>query len=482
MNINFKNSALAVIFWAGLAGNAFSQWSVAQLSAKREAAIPLVVGQKVLFAGGKGPGNAGKTVDVFDNPTGLWTTAQLPFSTEQWFGVSAVVLGKKAYIMAAGEDDIPSEIKVYDSETGGWSSIILPMARQGVVVGGIDRFVVFAGGHTPAAGVLTRVDIFDTEAQTWSLADLSEARALVSMGALGSKLFIAGGITNTDASGQVDIFDSQTGLWTTASLGSPRSMMSVVSVGNKLLFAGGGVLDFVFTQDVDIFDGDTGNWSTGKLNQWIFANSLRGVAAGGKAFFAGGKDPFDIVDVFDPATNTWDTLHSPSLHQLFPMVAIGDKVFLGGGLNNPAGQVDIFDAKTNTWTNAGNLSTWRYSGAGAAVGNKVLFAGGGNGWGGQESDVVDIYTDPTASAPEILPGTEVAVFPNPASEHAVFLFEKEVSGQLTLARVDGAIVFSKKLDGEQRLEIPVSELPSGIYFWKWAAGGRAVTGKVVVAQ
>lgn len=75
----------------------------------------------------------------------------------------------------------------------------------------------------------------------------------------------------------------------------------------------------------------------------------------------------------------------------------------------------------------------------------------------------------------------LTVFPNPASERVFFNFENPASGHLTLSRADGAVVFLKKIEAEPRLEIPVSELPTGVYFWKMTAeNGGTASGKVQI--
>ena len=55
-------------------------------------------------------------------------------------------------------------------------------------------------------------------------------------------------------------------------------------------------------------------------------------------------------------------------------VAVGNKLLFAGGGNNSAysNKVDIYDASTNTWSVA-TLSQARYVSSAAALGNKVLF-------------------------------------------------------------------------------------------------------------
>lgn len=83
-----------------------------------------------------------------------------------------------------------------------------------------------------------------------------------------------------------------------------------------------------------------------------------------------------------------------------------------------------------------------------------------------------------------LNGNGVKVFPNPASERIIFLFEQNSIGVLTLSRSDGAVIFTENLSGEKRHEISVAAMANGVYFWKWADGhgGEIRSGKVLVVR
>ena len=134
-------------------------------------------------------------------------------------------------------------------------------------------------------------------------------------------------------------------------------------------------------------------------------------SAGNKILFIGGmhsgqnwwNEPVP-ADIYDISNNTW------SVHWLVPdnpqfthfrfgaaIASVGDKILFAGGGDamgdNQTSRVDIYDATSNTWSNA-DLSTERQRVAAAVVGNKVLFAGGfgypvDNNWG--EFNTVDIY-------------------------------------------------------------------------------------------
>ncbi len=137
--------------------------------------------------------------------------------------------------------------------------------------------------------------------------------------------------------------------------------------------------------------------------------------ADGKILFFGGwhdgqnswNEPVP-VDIFTISDNTWST------HLLVPensqfthfrtgaaVAAVGHKILFAGG-GDPIGdiqtsRVDIYDASTNRWSYT-NLSAARFMLVASTVGDQVLFAGGygyPDGWTWGAFNTVDIYNNST---------------------------------------------------------------------------------------
>ena len=151
------------------------------------------------------------------------------------------------------------------------------------------------------------------------------------------------------------------------------------------------------------------------LNPIGFLSSARAnmiiATAGTKILFIGGwhagqnwwNEPVP-VDIYDISSNLW------SVHFLVPnnsqmshfrfgaaSASVGSKIFIAGGGDgygdNQTAQVDIYDASSDTWSMS-QLSGERQGISAATLGNKILFAGGfgypdGSNWG--EFNTVDIY-------------------------------------------------------------------------------------------
>lgn len=139
--------------------------------------------------------------------------------------------------------------------------------------------------------------------------------------------------------------------------------------------------------------------STGRSN-------MAAAVLGNKAFFAGGSSLsysviptgqftyYNNVDMYDAGTNQWSTATLSQVRSNLAAAALGNKVMFAGGNTNPAGltntsRIDIYDVATSQWSIA-ELSQARSLLAGAALGNKIVFAGGYTS-GGLPSSRVDIY-------------------------------------------------------------------------------------------
>lgn len=238
----------------------------------------------------------------------------------------------------------------------------------------------------------------------WSQLNLSESKFQVFAAAAGSKVLFGGGVIGglVSTPHKVEIYDVENEEWSYFEHAAGHHGAGVTATEDKIFIGGG--LDFVNGQgtnfdEVDIYDVSNDSWDSTHLS--IARNSLSAAAAGGKVLFAGGNDQtralsqfndFDVVDIYDQATGTWDTAYlSQSRYGMFK-AAVGTKILFAGGARNSdteaSAVVDIYDVATDTWSTAA-LSVARAAGGSATVGKYVIFAGGINTEG--SSDAVDIW-------------------------------------------------------------------------------------------
>lgn len=90
----------------------------------------------------------------------------------------------------------------------------------------------------------------------------------------------------------------------------------------------------------------------------------------------------DVVEVYDPATNTWAAATSlPTARMGLSAVAMNGRIYAIGGSadgfgTQAVGTVEEFDPTTNLWTTRNPMPTPRYFAAAAALGGEILVAGG----------------------------------------------------------------------------------------------------------
>jgi hypothetical protein len=353
------------------AAPAAAQWSTQALSQARLGPVAVSVGDLALFAGGEVAGTPSAVVDVYDDASGMWSTAK-PLSVART-ALAATRVGHLA-LFAGGADSLSTEtavVDIYDASKGApsnpaaWSTATLSQARFNLAATTVGSKAIFAGGATggissPNAIASDVVDIYDaskgapSNPAAWSTATLSEARGALAAATAGNRALFAGGFTGAAASATVDIYDDTTGLWCTASLWQARARMGATAVGMRAYFGGGSIAGSTMTDVVDIYDASKGApcnpaaWSTAKLSV------ARGLASA---------------------------------------AAVGNTILFAGGLQSgfvPSDVVDMLNVGTGHWSSSASLSQARAGMGATSVGGKALFAGGSSGFGSPHA-VVDVY-------------------------------------------------------------------------------------------
>jgi hypothetical protein len=368
-------------------------WNITgNLSVARAVTSGIACGSKLFFAGGTDWSDSFSTVDIFDTTTQKWSTAQLSVSR---FSIAAVSDSIK--VLFAGGFQLPSGVyqsvvDIYNIQTGVWTKANLSLAREAIATAVVGNLAIFAGGYG-ASSTTDVVDIYNFSTNKWSKDKLSQARGFASATTIGSKVIIAGGITSlNNPTNRVDIFDTTTGIWTTASLSVPRAAHgNAVTINGKAYFVGGGI------------------------------------------FMGGGYiRPSDVVDIYDPVSNTWsiDFLTQPIMAH--SVVVVGNYLIVAGGLTNGELNVDKVEILSTGITS--NL---------------------------RENEFLKIY-------------------PNPVSEKITVEFPgwQITDGTVTIYGIAGQQLISQKMLG-LKSEIAVNNLPSGSYFIKLISSNKTGVGRFV---
>jgi hypothetical protein len=274
---------------------------------------------------------------------------------------SGLVLVTGGYISGSGTQTDTAEI--FNPQTGTWRYTGLPLGPRTVMMQPrrehtatrlADGRVLIAGGANGAMRLNT-AEIFDpmTEAFT-PISPMRDARNThVAVLLNDGRVLVAGGYQ--DVPGSAEIY----------TLPSGGPLPAAVPVG------GGWTLS---TSDFGSRPELAATLLTGSLN--------------GKVLFAGGG-PSTRVDLFDPASNTWQTLTTPMLRSRWTHTATtlpDGKVLIVGGNNGSGGNynAELYDVSGNSGNGQTTLlpdilsiGGWKHSAALLSNGN-VFIAGGHN--------------------------------------------------------------------------------------------------------
>jgi N-acetylneuraminic acid mutarotase len=162
------------------------------------------------------------------------------------------------------------------------------------------------------------------------------------------------------------------------------------------------------TQDI------AGSWATFSSNGFTPRGAFTTQEVGGKIYVIGGFTGLDYIttiQVYDPATNTWDSI--PNAAGTFTprrgmsSVVIGGKIYTFGGANGTGGSngsgalntVEVFDPETNTWSTPAmtDSMTSRWRSCAVLLGDSVYVIGGYNSSAGGPVNNVDIFNTLTST-------------------------------------------------------------------------------------
>jgi N-acetylneuraminic acid mutarotase len=266
---------------------------------------------------------------------------------------------------------------------------------------------------------------FDVSCTTncWTVgADMPTVRADLGVAVVNGVLYAIGGYKGADALKTVEAYDSATDSWV-AKADMPTARCGFgVAVVNGVLYAIGGFAPYVGPMGtVEAYNPATDSWTTKASmptpREFLAVGVVNGViyAVGGYQLIAGGQMATDVVEAYDPVSDTWTGKHAmPTPRGMLGVGVVNGIVYAIGG-SAPATVTEAYDPVANTWTTKAPMPTVR-SGLGVAVVNGLIYAVGGVYSPGSTDgfmNAVQAY-DPatntwTGRAPLPNAGTELAV-------------------------------------------------------------------------
>jgi N-acetylneuraminic acid mutarotase len=209
---------------------------------------------------------------------------------------------------------------------------------SGVYAPNVNKLFVFGGDRASTGTVVNTTRIYDIATGVWSTgAVMPDVRAFMGSGYYNGKIYLVGGYTtgNVDPSfGQVWEYDPVLNTWNTSRASMPITMGGPgFGIVNGHIYIAGG-RNLANTNLNTLYDYDIGadTW-TQRANLPTGINVPGSAVIGGKLWVFGGGNPFlgsavsiksndmgvrrpdttNILQVYDPATNTWTS--GPALNQ-----------------------------------------------------------------------------------------------------------------------------------------------------------------------
>lgn len=239
-------------------------------------------------------------------------------------------------------------VQVYDSRTDAWTfgpSLPLPLHHtMAAVVDGRLYLIGGEGGNpTPGESVFQdRVYMLDEQAGEWvPRAPMPTARSGAGAGVIDGKIYVAGG--RPPRGHDLAVYDPRADQWAVLpDLPTQRNHLGVAAINRRLYVAGGrfgGGVGSEMTDVLEIYDPDTDTWTTGASMPAPRAG-VAATAANGCLYVIGGEgnttDPrgvFDRNEMYDPGSNAWRTLPPLPL----AMHGLTGAAYLDGWIHIPGG-------------------------------------------------------------------------------------------------------------------------------------------------
>lgn len=289
----------------------------------------------------------------------------------------------------------------------------MPVALGEVAGGVIGDKMYMVGQGDPATWV------YDLKLNNWVR---TAARPFVgnhhAAEVVGGKLYLIGGI---DAGqGKVQIFDPATGTWTLgADMPFAGGSVATALIRGEIYAAGGVVgslTDQHSTNRFAKYNPATDKWKD--LSPMLHACNHAGSATDGKRMFVfggrgGGNWPsrgFDAVQIYDPATDKWESSREASTKlSPFPQrrggmgkavyangefYVMGGETIFGGGATfwQTYDRVEIYDPVKNLWRKGPPMITARHGIFPLLYQNRIYVAGGGGHVGPGKTSVLEILS------------------------------------------------------------------------------------------
>ncbi|GEM_PF-951570 len=254
-------------------------------------------------------------------------------------------------------------------------------------VGASNGKIYMMGGWGGDVGYSAQLLEYDPTANTWTTrASMSTARmALAVVTTSDGKIYAIGGADGSSgALATMEMYDPNTNTWTArASMSQGRYYFGAAVVNNKIYAIGGHGNPSPLTT-VEEYDPATNTWVT-RASMLTTQEGFGVAVANGKIYVMGGPNSLNVVEEYDPSTNTWRMRANMPTGRLYlgAVAANNGKIYaIGGQVFTPStgflNLVEEYNPITDTWTTSTSMPTARDQLAVALGTNGKIYAIGGS--------------------------------------------------------------------------------------------------------
>ncbi|OGW55844.1 MAG: hypothetical protein A3D21_01050 [Nitrospirae bacterium RIFCSPHIGHO2_02_FULL_42_12] len=231
---------------------------------------------------------------------------------------------------------------------------------------------------------------------------LLKPRSHSAIAAYKEKIYVfGGGGEGFQSLKSTEIYDIERDVWYQGrDIPTTRSGAATALLNDKIYVMGGGLKlpdgQFEFFNIVEIYDPETDTWGRG-TDMLMPHDFPASVVVNGCIYIIGGHHPdatkggpltdpgFSFCEVFNPDSGKWrEIAPMPTSRFALASVVLDNKIVAlgGGGLRGDGFKnfdiVECYDPLNNTWSNAGFNLPWSAAGLGACTVNNKLYIVGGN--------------------------------------------------------------------------------------------------------
>ncbi len=309
--------------------------------------------------------------------------------------VAGGIIGNQLYLVGEGS----SATLRYNLSTNTWSS---PSALAQRPFAGHHHTAEVYGGTLYLFGGLGsgagKVQIYTPGSNSWTLgADMPFAAGSSSSALIGGQIYVAGGIIGTSTTTRLARYNPATNTWAElATMPQGRNHAAAATDGSQLYIFGG-----------------------------------RGPGSGDGNTVANG---YNTVQIYTPATNTWQSSQSSgstmaplpqarggagrAVYHNSEFYVLGGETLDGAGATdqNVYSRVDIYSPVLNRWRLGTSLPTARHGIFPLLIGGRIYVAGGGTQAGYSSSNKLEIYNPglaPTVYLPTVTSTSSPSATPRP---------------------------------------------------------------------